>query len=68
MRSPNTSEVSGCICRIDDLPREIPHVRQWLCVPPTASATPNIPQLQDFHVLLETQRGRLVLQHINYDI
>ena len=50
---------------IDDLPREIPHVRQWLCVPPTASTTPGIPQLQDFHVLLETQRGRLVWFVVN---
>ena len=49
----------------DDLPRDIPQVRQWLCVPPTASATPGIPQLQDFHVLLETQRGRLVWFVVN---
>ena len=46
-------------------PAAIAHVRQWLCVPPTAAQTPGIPQLQDFHVLLETRRGRLVWFLVN---
>ena len=59
------SQPSSALTPKDDLPREIPHVRQWLCVPPTAAETPGIPQLQDFHVLLETQRGRLVWFVVN---
>ncbi len=49
----------------DDLPLDIPHVSQWLCLPPAATATPGIPQLQDFHVLLETRRGRLLWFVVN---
>ena len=40
-------------------------VRQWMCVPPQVAVSSGMPQPQDFHVLLETKRGRLVWFVVN---
>ena len=40
-------------------------VRQWMCVPPQVAVSSGMPAQQDFHVLLETKRGRLVWFVVN---